>query len=61
MNNTKNPRADKKALVEAELKNAISALRKPNREVVSKAMEEAAQHKLLSSKSTLSSQAVIER
>jgi hypothetical protein len=54
MTGAKNPRAEKKAQVEAELKDAISALRKPNREVVSKAMEEAAQHKLLSSKSVYS-------
>lgn len=51
--NLKNPRAEKRAQVEAELKDAISALRKPNREVVSKAMAEAAQHKVLSSKSML--------
>ncbi|OAA32828.1 DNA replication regulator Sld3 [Moelleriella libera RCEF 2490] len=34
-------KASKQALVEAELKDAISALRKPNREVVGKAMAEA--------------------
>ena len=34
-------KANKKAMVEAELKDAISALRKPNREVVGKAMAEA--------------------
>ncbi|RDA87915.1 hypothetical protein CP532_1707 [Ophiocordyceps camponoti-leonardi (nom. inval.)] len=34
-------KASQKALVEAELKDAISALRKPNREVVGKAMAEA--------------------
>lgn len=43
--NGKDPRAEKKALVEAELRDAISALRKPNREVVSKAMAEADDHK----------------
>ncbi|PNP49264.1 hypothetical protein THARTR1_09979 [Trichoderma harzianum] len=42
MNNLFDARASKKAEVDAELKEAISALRKPNREVVSKAMAEAA-------------------
>ncbi|KAL7936258.1 DNA replication regulator SLD3 domain-containing protein [Trichoderma chlorosporum] len=41
MNNLFDARANKKAEVDAELKEAISALRKPNREVVSKAMAEA--------------------
>ncbi|KAK0763116.1 hypothetical protein N5P37_004100 [Trichoderma harzianum] len=41
MNNLFDARASKKAEVDAELKEAISALRKPNREVVSKAMAEA--------------------
>jgi hypothetical protein len=34
-------KANKKAEVDAELREAISALRKPNREVVGKAMAEA--------------------
>lgn len=41
MNNLFDARASKKAEVDAELKEAISALRKPNREVVGKAMAEA--------------------
>lgn len=41
MNNLFDARANKKAEVDAELREAISALRKPNREVVSKAMAEA--------------------
>ncbi|KAK4079273.1 hypothetical protein Trihar35433_378 [Trichoderma harzianum] len=41
MNNLFDARASKKAEVDAELKEAISALRKPNRQVVSKAMAEA--------------------
>ncbi|KAK2612434.1 hypothetical protein QQS21_001538 [Conoideocrella luteorostrata] len=40
MTNAGDTKASKKALVEAELKDAISALRKPNREVVGKAMAE---------------------
>ncbi|KAF4580993.1 DNA replication regulator Sld3 [Ophiocordyceps camponoti-floridani] len=40
----------RKALVEAELKDAISALRKPNRDVVGKAMAEADERRLLSAK-----------
>jgi translation initiation factor 2B subunit (eIF-2B alpha/beta/delta family) len=49
-------KANKKALVEAELKDAISALRKPNREVVGKAMAEEDERKViagLSAKSKL--------
>ncbi|KAK9438768.1 DNA replication regulator Sld3 [Metarhizium brunneum] len=42
-------KASRKALVEAELKDAISALRKPNREVVGKAMAEADQHRAITS------------
>ena len=38
-------KANKKAKIEAELRDAISNLRKPNREVVSKAMAEAAERK----------------
>jgi hypothetical protein len=45
MANVDEARAAKKAKVDAELKDAISALRKPNRDVVSKAMEEAAERK----------------
>ncbi|PON20980.1 hypothetical protein TGAM01_v210159 [Trichoderma gamsii] len=41
MNNLFDARANKKAAVDAELREAISALRKPNREVVSKALAEA--------------------
>ncbi|QPH01037.1 hypothetical protein C2857_005229 [Epichloe festucae Fl1] len=39
--NLEDMKANKKSLVKAELKDAISALRKPNREVVGKAMAEA--------------------
>lgn len=38
-------KANKKAKIEAELRDAISNLRKPNREVVGKAMAEAAERK----------------
>lgn len=41
MSNLFDTRANKKAVVDAELKEAISALRKPNREVMGKAMAEA--------------------
>ncbi|KAJ6446228.1 DNA replication regulator Sld3 [Purpureocillium lavendulum] len=41
MTNLQDCKANKKAMVEAELKDAISALRKPNRGVVGKAMAEA--------------------
>ncbi|EQK97478.1 DNA replication regulator Sld3 [Ophiocordyceps sinensis CO18] len=47
MSNAEDAKRNKKALVEAELKNAISALRKPNRDVVGKAMAEADQHRIL--------------
>lgn len=50
-------RASKKALVEAQLKDAISALRKPNREVVGQAMAEAAEHRVTSSSATKSKSA----
>ncbi|PHH69827.1 hypothetical protein CDD80_6466 [Ophiocordyceps camponoti-rufipedis] len=43
-------RESRKAQVEAELRDAISALRKPNRDVVGKAMAEADQRRLLSAK-----------
>lgn len=39
-------KAKKKALVEAQLKDAISGLRKPNREVVGRALEEAAEQRV---------------
>ncbi|KAF4465843.1 dna replication regulator sld3 [Fusarium albosuccineum] len=45
MSNLQDVKANKKAQVEAELKEAISSLRKPNREVVSKAMAEAAERR----------------
>ncbi|PFH55297.1 hypothetical protein XA68_10158 [Ophiocordyceps unilateralis] len=44
-------KASQKALVEAELKDAISALRKPNRDVVGKAMAEADERRVLASQS----------
>ncbi|OAA37227.1 DNA replication regulator Sld3 [Metarhizium rileyi] len=47
--NHEDAKASKKALVEAELKDAISALRKPNREVVGKAMEEADERRAMTS------------
>lgn len=43
MADLQDPKLVKKARVEAELKDAISALRKPNRECVGKAMTEAAE------------------
>lgn len=50
-------KAKKKAMVEAQLKDAISGLRKPNREVVGKALEEAAEQRVATgiakSKSTI--------
>ncbi|KAL2756212.1 hypothetical protein ACRALDRAFT_1076488 [Sodiomyces alcalophilus JCM 7366] len=42
-----NPRAQKKAMVEAELRNAIDAIRKPNRELAGKAIVEAAERRTL--------------
>ncbi|KAG8428467.1 hypothetical protein J3459_003890 [Metarhizium acridum] len=47
--NLEETKASRKALVEAELKDAISALRKPNREVVGKAMAEADQRRAIAS------------
>ncbi|KAI9167019.1 hypothetical protein HJFPF1_03138 [Paramyrothecium foliicola] len=44
-------KARKKALLEAELKDAISALRKPNRDVVGKALAEAAERRATTSTS----------
>lgn len=55
-NNLEDFKANKKAQVEAELKDAISALRKPNRDVVGKALAEAAQQRTVTTqpaKSTL--------
>jgi hypothetical protein len=54
MNNPFDPRASRKAEVESELKEAISALRKPNREVVGKAMAEADERKASTSLATKS-------
>ncbi|KAG6215186.1 hypothetical protein E4U34_005754 [Claviceps purpurea] len=50
-NSLQDIKADKKALVEAELKDAISALRKPNRGVVGIAMAEADEVKAAASQS----------
>lgn len=47
-------KADKRAQLASELKAAISALRKPNREVVSKAMAEAAERRATTPSSTKS-------
>lgn len=44
-------KASRKALVDAQVKDAIAALRKPNREVVGQAMEEADQQRALAAKS----------
>ncbi|CAM1506584.1 Fc.00g062250.m01.CDS01 [Cosmosporella sp. VM-42] len=46
MTNLQDARAKKQALVDAELKDAISALRKPNREVVGKALAEAEERRV---------------
>ncbi|UNI14563.1 hypothetical protein JDV02_001180 [Purpureocillium takamizusanense] len=51
MTNLQENKADKKALVEAELKDAISALRKPNRGIVGKAMAEADERRALTGSS----------
>ncbi|CVK93128.1 hypothetical protein FPRO06_02813 [Fusarium proliferatum] len=45
VSNLQNAKSNKKAQVEAELKEAISSLRKPNREVVGKALAEAAERR----------------
>ncbi|KAH7170675.1 DNA replication regulator SLD3-domain-containing protein [Dactylonectria macrodidyma] len=45
MTNLRDNKASKKALVEAELKDAISALRKPHREVMSKELMDAAERR----------------
>lgn len=60
----KEDRAGKKARLEAELKDAISSIRKPNREVVGKAMTEAAERKVstaLSAKSESPNSVVIRK
>lgn len=44
-------KASRKAIVDAQVKDAIAALRKPNREVVGQAMEEADQQRALASQS----------
>lgn len=54
ISNLDDTKASKKALVEAELKDAISALRKPNREVVGKAMAEADKRRAVASLSAKS-------
>lgn len=54
VSNLQDVKANKKALVEAQLKDAISALRKPNREVVGKAMAEAEERKLSTGQSARS-------
>lgn len=45
VSNLQDAKSNKKAQVEAELKEAISSLRKPNREVVGKALAEAAERR----------------
>ncbi|KAH8676244.1 DNA replication regulator SLD3-domain-containing protein [Xylariales sp. PMI_506] len=50
---TQEERAQKDAQIKAELQDAISGLRKPNREVVGKAMEEAAERRATTSLSQL--------
>ncbi|KAH6606543.1 dna replication regulator sld3 [Trichoderma cornu-damae] len=52
MNNLFDARASRKAEVDAELKEAISALRKPNREVVGRAMAEADERRTSTSLAT---------
>lgn len=47
MSNLRDTKPNKKALVEAELKDAISALRKPHREIVSKELMDAAERRTL--------------
>ncbi|OAQ84344.1 DNA replication regulator Sld3 [Purpureocillium lilacinum] len=51
MTNLQDAKANKKAMVEAELKDAISALRKPNRGVVGKDMAEADERRALTGSS----------
>ncbi|KAF4335163.1 dna replication regulator sld3 [Fusarium beomiforme] len=52
VSNLQDAKSNKKAQVEAELKEAISSLRKPNREVVGKALAEAAERRATVSSST---------
>lgn len=47
-------KASRKAIVDAQVKDAIAALRKPNREVVGQAMQEADQQKAFAARSTYS-------
>jgi len=54
MTNLQDAKANKKAMVEAELKDAISALRKPNRGVVGKDMAEADERRALTGSSAKS-------
>lgn len=53
--NLEDMKANKRALVKAELEDAISALRKPNREVVGKAMAEADERRATAGHSAKSS------
>ena len=48
MTNLEDAKTGKKAKLDAELKNALSVLRKPNREVVGKAVAEAAERRVSS-------------
>ena len=54
MANLEEVKATRRAQMEAELHDAISALRKPNREVVSKAMAEADERRVSASLSAKS-------
>lgn len=54
ISNLQDVKYSKKAQVEAELKDAISSLRKPNREVVGKALAEAAERRATVSSSAKS-------
>lgn len=54
VNTAADSKANKKALVDAQLKDAISALRKPNREVVGQAMAEAAEQRATTGSATKS-------
>lgn len=49
-------RANKKAMVDAQVRDAIAALRKPNREVIGQAMEEADQQRAIAAKSKFQNQ-----
>jgi hypothetical protein len=59
LSNLEDAKASKKALVEAELKDAISALRKPNRQVVGKAMAEAEERRATTSLSAKSEFSIV--